>query len=72
MFWSKLVNSIGQKIDPNAGKLSRKHRTLNEGRPIEDGLGGTLHRYRSGTGFKPWQLYLGRTAERTGGEIGAA
>ena len=42
MFQSRLANAFGQNIDPKRAKQSRKRRTLNEGRPIEDGLGGTL------------------------------
>ena len=42
MFRSRLANAFGQKIDPKRAKQSRKRRTLNEGRPKEDGLGGTL------------------------------
>ena len=42
MFLPRLANAFGQKIDPKRAKQSRKRRTLNEGRPKEDGLGGAL------------------------------
>ena len=42
MFQSRLANAFGQNIDPKRAKQSRKRRTLNESRPKEDGLGGTL------------------------------